>query len=96
MNNRQKAQLKSLANPLKAVGQIGKEGISVNLISFLDDALECHELIKLHVLKSAAASINEVAVELSRLLHCEVVQIIGKVIILYRQSSENKRIKLVK
>ncbi|MFV0255496.1 MAG: YhbY family RNA-binding protein [Erysipelotrichaceae bacterium] len=96
INNRQKAQLRALANQLNTIGQIGKDGISNNLISFLDDALEAHELIKINTLKTCPISLNEIAIDLASVLHCQVVQKIGRVLILYRCSSENKRIKLVK
>ncbi len=96
INNRQKAQLRSMANGLYTICQIGKDGMSDNQMDFLDDALESHELIKINVLKTSPVSVNEIAIELARILKCDIVQKIGKVIVLYRESSENKRIKLVK
>ncbi len=96
LNNRQRAQLRGLANTLQAIGQIGKEGISNNLVGFLDDALESHELVKIHILKTSPTSLNELSIELSRLLHCEVVQVIGNTMVIYRESREHKRIKLVR
>lgn len=96
LNNRQKAQLRALGNKLSTIGQIGKEGISINLLNFIDDALESHELIKINALKTCPITTNKIAIELSRNLSCDIVQKIGRVIIIYRPSTENKRIKLVK
>ena len=96
LNNAQKSQLRKLANSLKPLGQIGKEGLSDNQLSFLDDALESHELIKIHLLKSCPITVNEVEIELIRQLQCEPVQVIGRTLILYRPSKENRKIRLVK
>ena len=96
LNQRQKAQLQALANPLAPIGQIGKAGLSEQLLIWLGDALELHELIKLRVLKTCPLANNEISIELTRLLHCDLVQSIGSVIVLYRPSKEHKRIKLVK
>jgi len=89
LKNAQRAKLRALGNGLSAIFQIGKEGISTNMINSLDDALEAHELVKIQLLKTAPISVNEAAVELSRHLHCEVVQTIGKVVIIYRASDKH-------
>jgi RNA-binding protein len=92
LKNTQKAQLRAMGNGLSAIFQIGKDGISLNMLNSLDDALEAHELVKIQLLKTAPISVNEAAVELSRQLRCEVVQTIGKVVIIYR-ASEKQLIK---
>lgn len=94
ITNKQKSTLRSLANNLKPVFQIGKEGITPNVINTVDDALEAHELIKLNVLKTCPQSIQEVAIELSVGTHCEVVQTIGRTVVLYRKSRTKNRIEL--
>ena len=96
LSNPQKSQLRALANPLRPLGQIGKEGLSGNLLNFLDDVLESHELIKVRLLKSCPVTANEIAIEVIRQLHCELVQDIGRILIFYRTSKENKKIRLVK
>lgn len=96
LNNRQKAQLRGMANTLRPVGQIGKAGLSDNLLDFLDDALESTELIKLRVLKNCGLTVNELAVEIDRCLHCQLVQSIGRTLIFYRRSKEKPEIRLVK
>ena len=49
MNSKERAALRAAANPLEPIFQIGKEGISENLISQLDDALDARELLKIRV-----------------------------------------------
>ena len=90
LNNKQIATLKGLANRLKPIVMIGKEGLSDNLFSSIDDAFNTHELIKTKVLKSCDTSINELIIEICSNCHCEHVQTIGKVIIFYKRGKEPK------
>lgn len=92
----QKRQLKALASTLDIKYQVGKNEISDTLISMLDKALKAHELIKVDVMKSVASPIMELALDLSSKLNAELVQVVGRVIVLYRYSKENHKIKLQK
>ena len=96
ITNKQKAYLKGLANGLSSIFQIGKDGVTPNVINTIDDALKAHELIKINVLKTSPQEMQEVAIEISAHTHCEVVQIIGRVIVLYRKNKEKQRIVLPK
>ena len=60
----------------------------------LDKALTARELIKIEVLKSATSPIMEITLDLSSKLNADVVQVVGRVIVLYRKNKENPRIKL--
>ena len=88
LNNKQKVKLRSLAMTLKPIFQIGKDGISNNLIIGLSDALEAHELIKISVLKNSSITINEAAFDIASKTNSEIIQIIGRNIILYRKSKK--------
>lgn len=88
INNKQKAYLKSLANELNPLFQVGKDGVTENLIATLDDALRAHELLKLKVLKTCPVSVNEAAIELARETHSEIVQHMGRIITFYRKNRE--------
>lgn len=90
LNNRQIATLKGLANKLKPIIMIGKDGLSDNLFSSIDDAFNTHELIKARVLKSCDISTNELIIEICSNCHCEHVQTIGKVIVFYKRNKEPK------
>lgn len=96
LNNHQKAQLKGLASTLDIKYQIGKNEISDTLLTVLNNGLKAHELIKIDVMKGYTGSINELAINLAVQLSSEVVQVVGRVIILYRKNKEKPIIKLVK
>lgn len=94
ITTKQRAYLRSLANSVDALYQIGKSGISENLITTLSDALEARELIKITVLEACPSTPKELMPELCRLLGCEPVQVIGRKISVYRPSKDDPRIVL--
>ena len=96
LNSRQRAQLRGLANTLDTILQIGKGGISDQTIKQIDDALEARELIKLRTLETSPVTSREAADSVAEKLGADVVQVIGSRFILYRESLNNKTIKLVK
>ena len=96
LNSRQRAQLRAMANDMETILQVGKGGINENTVKQVKDALEARELIKLRVLETCPTTSRETADELSSLAECDVVQVIGTRFILYKESKNNKQIKLVK
>ncbi|NLM25913.1 MAG: ribosome assembly RNA-binding protein YhbY [Firmicutes bacterium] len=94
LTSKQRAYLRSLGNELEAIFQIGKSGITEELLAQLDDALEARELIKVKVLKNCLEEPAEVADQVADGLAAQVVQKIGRSFILYRESVEKKRIEL--
>lgn len=96
MNSKQRAYLKGLASKIDPIFQIGKGGVSPELIEALDVVLEKRELIKCNVLNNCMEDIKEIANTISGRTQSEVVQIIGKKIVFYRPSTENPSIKLPK
>lgn len=94
LTSKQRAYLRGLANQEKAIMQIGKGGIGENMAKTVSDALEARELIKLSVLETCEYSPKEAANELAALTDSDVVGVIGRKIILYRESVNNKRIEL--
>lgn len=91
MTSKERAALRAAANPLEPIFQIGKEGISDNLVSQIDDALDARELLKIRVhLETAPKKPRELANELQTALGAEVIQVIGGVIVLYRKADEKK------
>lgn len=95
ITSKQRAYLRSLANKVPAIFQIGKEGISQNLIDQLSDALTARELIKIHVLENCELTPREACDEVSRLLRAEPVQVIGSKFVIYRQSEKEKNRTIV-
>ncbi|MDL2218700.1 ribosome assembly RNA-binding protein YhbY [Christensenellaceae bacterium OttesenSCG-928-M15] len=96
LTSKQRAKLRGLANGMDAIFQIGKGGVTEELISQLELALEKRELIKITVLETAPVTAREAADALERPLRAETVQCIGRKIVLYRESHTNKQIELKK
>lgn len=98
LTNPQKKQLKGIASTLDTKYQVGKNEITDTLLNMLDKALTAHELIKIDVMKNAPSPVMELALDLASRLNAEVVQIVGRVIILFRQNKEKEKqkIRLVK
>ncbi len=86
MTTKQRSKLRSLAQTIEPIGQIGKGGISDNMIAGLSSALEARELIKVTVLKNAEDEAKSLADDLAAELNAEVVCTIGHKIVLYRRS----------
>ncbi len=95
LTSKQRAQLRSLATNEPAIMQVGKGGLSENLIKTVSDALEARELIKLSVLENCDCTPRESAEELATAVGADVVGVIGRKIILYRPSENHKKIELV-
>ena len=86
MTTKQRSKLRSLAQTIEPIGQIGKGGISDNIVAGLSSALEARELIKVTVLKNAEDEAKYLADDLAAELNAEVVCTIGHKIVLYRRS----------
>ena len=89
MTTKQRSKLRSLAQTLEPIGQIGKGGISDNMVAGLSSALEARELIKVTVLKNAEDEAKYLADDLAAELDAEVVCTIGHKIVLYRRSQKD-------
>lgn len=96
LTQEEKKQLKALASVEKTKYQIGKNEITDTVISMLDKALTARELIKIDVMRSLETPIMELALDLSSKLHAEVVQVVGKVIVLFRRNKDNPKIRFKK
>jgi len=89
MTSKERAYLKSLAANVPALYQIGKEGISENVIKSIDAALAARELIKVHVLENSMLDVREAAGELAQKTASQVVIVMGSKLVLYRRSDKN-------
>ena len=91
MTSKERAQWRAKANTLEPIIQIGKEGISENLITQVDDTLDNRELIKIRVhLETAPKTPKELANEFGDALGADVIQVIGGIIVLYRKADPDK------
>ncbi|MHC5372715.1 ribosome assembly RNA-binding protein YhbY [Enterococcus sp. LJL120] len=94
LRGKQKRFLRSQAHHLQPIFQIGKGGLNTAVIKQIDEALEKRELIKISLLQNTDEVADEVAKVIQETIHCEVVQIIGRVIVLFKPSSKEKYQKL--
>ncbi len=90
LTGKQKRYLRALATEEKTIFQIGKDGLSDNLIEQVDHAIDARELIKISVLKNSSVDIKETGFDLARFTNSELVQVIGRTIVLYRPARDPK------
>ena len=86
ITSKQRSKLKSIAANLSPITQIGKGGITDNLLKTLSDALEAHEIIKVNILETAD-DVRNLADNVAELLDAVPVAVIGRKAIFYRYSS---------
>lgn len=94
ITSKQRAYLRAMASDLPTIMQVGKGGITENLIKTVSDALEARELIKLAVLDNSEESARSAAETLAEACGADVVAVPGKKMVLYRESVNHKRIEL--
>lgn len=92
MTGKERAAFRAQANSLEPIIQIGKEGITDNLLTQISDALDARELIKIRVhLETSPLRPRECAGQLAQALSAEVIQVIGGIIVLYRKSEKKEK-----
>lgn len=95
MTTKQRAYLKSLAMTMDSIFQVGKNSMTPEVTKAILEALDARELIKISVLQNCADEPKELAQIVSERTHSQVVQVIGKKIVLYKEGkNEKKKIKL--
>ncbi|HCX04586.1 MAG: ribosome assembly RNA-binding protein YhbY [Tissierellales bacterium] len=88
LSGKERSYLKSLANKLEPIMQIGKNGLTEDVLKSIDEALEARELIKINLLNNSLLDTKETALEICDSLKAEYIQSIGNKIIIYRESEE--------
>lgn len=94
LTSKQRAHLRSMASTYDTIMQVGKGGVTPNIIKTISDALEARELIKLRVLENSEYTPREAAEEIAEATNSEVVTVIGTKFVLYRESEKHKKIFL--
>ncbi len=94
ITSKQRAYLRSLAQSLDTIFQIGKGGITEEMVKQIANALEARELIKLRVLDNSGYSSREAADVIADAIEAEVVSCVGTKFVLYKESKKKKRIEL--
>jgi RNA-binding protein len=95
MNSKQRAYLKSLAMNMDPIFNVGKASLTPEVTNAVNEALEARELIKVAVLKNCMDDPKEIAIILAERTRSELVQVIGKKIVLYKPAKNEKDRKIV-
>lgn len=96
ITSKQRAQLRSLAMGEDTIVQVGKGGITRNLVASVSAALEARELVKGRVLESAMLTAREACDALCRACGAEGVQVIGTKFVLYKRNEKEPKIQLIR
>lgn len=96
MTSKQRAYLMSLAHDLTPLFQIGKSGLTPEVTAAVDESFNNKELLKITVLKNCVEDPRDIASMLAERSRSQVVQVIGRKIILYKENKDKKKIILPK
>ena len=91
MTSKQRAYLKSLAMTMEPILQIGKSSLTPEFTKSVSEALEARELIKISVLQNCMDNPSQMAQMLADRTGSQVVQVIGKKIVLYKEGKKEKK-----
>lgn len=91
MTSKQRAYLKSLAMTMDPIFQLGKSSITPEYTNAIKEALDARELIKISVLQNCMDDPKEMAQMLAERTGSQVVQVIGKKIVLYKEGKKDKK-----
>lgn len=94
LTSKQRAKLRALANPMDTILQLGKGGITEQVVTQVNDALAARELIKLRALETCPLAPREAAQQLAEATGADPVQVIGTRFVLYRPNKDKPVIKL--
>ena len=94
LNSKQRAFLRSQAQSLDTIFQIGKGGITEEICNQIFNALEARELIKARVLDNSGYTAKEAANIIAEVIECDVVSCVGSRFVLYKESTKKKRIEI--
>ncbi len=96
MTSKQRAYLKGLANNIEPIFQVGKSSLTPEITEAIGEAFHTRELIKIAVLKNCMDDPKEIAEMLAGRTKSQVVHVIGKKIVLYKENKDHKKIILPK
>ena len=94
MTSKQRAYLKSLASTLEPLFQVGKGSVTPEIIEAISEAFNNRELLKISVLKNCMDDPRVIAEVIAERTRSQVVQVIGKKIVLYKPDKKNPKIIL--
>jgi RNA-binding protein len=89
LTSKQRAYLRSKANTMQPVTQVGKDGISPALLSQVETAINVRELIKLHALPNSGYTARKACDEICRAVNAEPVQVIGSMLVIFKKKEKD-------
>ncbi len=90
ITSKQRAKLRGIANSIDVIVHIGKNGITDEVVQSLKCALVARELVKCEILDNAPINSKEAAINVSEILNCDIVQVIGKRFVVYKKNLKKK------
>ena len=96
LTSKQRSQLRALAAAEDTIVQVGKGGVTENVVASVSAALKARELIKGRVLENSMLTAREACDALCEACKAEAVQVIGTKFVLYKRNEKDPRIVLVK
>ncbi|NCB51852.1 MAG: YhbY family RNA-binding protein [Clostridia bacterium] len=96
LTSKQRAQLRGMASTADTILHIGKDGITANVITEMQNALKARELVKGRVLENSMLTAREACDALSAACKAEPVQVIGSKFVLYKRNEKEPKIELIK
>lgn len=96
LTSKQRAYLRKMASQLQPVVSIGKGGATPEVVASAAEALEKRELIKASVLDNCFEDVRDIANVVGERTRSEVVQVIGRKFVLYKQNNKKPVIELPK
>lgn len=90
LTSKERAKLRSLAQTVEPVTQVGKAGVTESFLDNLNNAIEKREIVKVTVLENSGEDVKEVGEAIARLLPAEFVCATGKKLVFYRRSLNDK------
>lgn len=91
LRGKQKRFLRATAHHYTPLFQVGKGDVNAEMIKQIDEALAKRELIKISLLQTTTLTPEEVGQTLEEAIHCQVVQIIGHVLVLFKISPHDDK-----
>ncbi len=96
MKGKQRSYLKKLSHGMKPVIQVGKDGVSPQLIAQVSETIKKRELIKISILETCPEDLKEVSEKICERARCQFVQLIGRKLTIYKRNEEEPTIVLPK
>lgn len=96
LTGKQRSYLRSMANGIKPITQIGKMGLTDAFLEQLDLALDAREIVKVTILENSSLDAKDTANEVTQRIRAEFVQAIGNKFVIYRKNHESPKIELPK